>query len=150
MRVFRISNCNYIDDLSGKGAAMYGGRWNSKGTYILYTASTASLALLETVVHFTGLPQQGFCLLELDIPGSKQLVLDEKKLSTGWRSYPSPAGLKKLGDDFIKKGEFLSLKIPSAVFPEEFNFLLNPLHPDFKKIRIIRQKPFTLDQRLIH
>jgi RES domain-containing protein len=147
MKVFRISKCNYIEDLSGTGAALYGGRWNSKGSYILYTAATASLALLETIVHMSTLPKEGFCLLEMEIPENYKLV-SEKELPPNWTDHPPPALLQKIGDDFIEKQEFLALKIPSVVLPEEFNFLLNPAHPDFKKIKIKRKKNISLDQRL--
>jgi RES domain-containing protein len=147
MRVFRISKCNYIEDLSGTGAALYGGRWNSKGSYIIYTAATASLALLETIVHMNTMPQEGFCLLEIEIPENFKL-LTEKELPRNWADHPPPSLLRKIGDDFVKKQESLALKIPSAVLPEEFIFLINPTHPDFKKLRIIKKKNISLDQRL--
>ena len=150
MKVFRISKCNYIDDLSGTGAALYGGRWNSKGIYILYTAATASLALLETIVHTSTIPKEGFCLLELDIPENKILEVNEKQLPSNWKSFPSPSSLKKIGDAFIKKGEFLVLQLPSVIVNEEFNYLLNPEHPDFKKIIINKKKKISLDERLKH
>jgi RES domain-containing protein len=148
MKVYRISKCNYIDDLSGTGAALFGGRWNSKRVYILYTAATASLALLETIVHTSAIPREGFCLLELEIPENKILEVKEKQLPSGWQTYPAPSSLKTFGDDFIQKGSFLALKIPSAVLSEEFNYLLNPGHPDFKKIKINKKKTITIDGRL--
>jgi RES domain-containing protein len=101
MKVFRISKCNFIDDLTGTGAALYGGRWNSKGKYILYTAATASLALLETIVHTSTFPKEGFCILELEIPENKILEIKENQLPSNWRKFPSPAALKKAGDSFI-------------------------------------------------
>ena len=150
MKVFRISKCNFIEDLSGTGAALYGGRWNSKGVYILYTAATASLALLETIVHTSTIPKEGFCLLELEIPDSKILEINEKQLPAGWRKFPSPAALKKTGDSFYRDRQYLALKIPSVILPEEFNFLINPEHPGFKKIRIIKKTRLSIDERLKH
>ena len=81
MKVFRICKCNFVDDLSGTGAALYGGRWNSKGIYILYTAATASLALLETIVHTSTIPKEAFCILELDIPENNILEINENEVN---------------------------------------------------------------------
>ena len=150
MKVFRISKCNFIDDLAGTGAALYGGRWNSKGIYILYTAATASLALLEIIVHTSTFPKEDFCMLEIDIPENKILELKEKQLPADWRKYPSPSVLKKIGDAFCRDREYLALKIPSVILPEEFNYLINPEHPDFKKIKVIKKNRITIDERLKH
>ena len=148
MKVFRISKCNFIDDLAGTGAALYGGRWNSKGIYILYTAATASLALLETIVHTSTFPKQDFCMLEIDIPDNKVLELKEKQLPADWRKFPSPSALKKIGDTFCRNREYLVLKIPSVILPEEYNYLINPEHPDFKKIKVIKKNKIIIDERL--
>ena len=133
MKVFRISKCDFIDDLSGTGAALYGGRWNSKGTYILYTAASASLALLETIVHTSSFPKVDFCILELEIPENKILEMKVHQLPPDWKKFPSPSQLKKTGDNFCKDRKFLALKIPSVILPEEYNYLINPEHADFKK-----------------
>jgi RES domain-containing protein len=148
MKLYRISKCNFIEDLSGTGAALYGGRWNSKGVYILYTATTLSLAILETIVHLPGLPKEDFCMIEIEIPTNSITTITEKQLPSRWNEFPSLSVLKKMGDSFIKKGEFLALKIPSAIVPEEFNYLLNPAHADFKKVKITRKKNLSFDERL--
>jgi RES domain-containing protein len=150
MKLFRISKCNFIEDLSGTGAALYGGRWNSKGVYVLYTASTVSLALLETIVHMPGLPKASFCQLQIEMPENSITEISEKQLPPKWNAYPPPSALQKIGNAFIKKGEFLALRIPSAIVPEEFNYLLNPAHPDFKKIKLTAKKTLSFDERLIH
>lgn len=148
MKVFRISKCNFINDLTGTGAAMYGGRWNSKGIYILYTAATASLALLETIVHTSTFPKEDFCLMELEIPENKILEIKEDQLPADWRKYPAPAGLKKTGDAFCRNREYLVLKIPSVILPNEFNYLINPEHVDFKKVKVIKKNKISIDERL--
>ena len=150
MKLFRISKCNFINDLTGKGAALFGGRWNSKGIYILYTAATASLALLETIVHTSTFPKEGFCILEIEIPENKILEIKEKQLPSDWRMLPAPARLRKIGDSFVRNREYLALKIPSVILPGEFNYLLNPEHPDFKKIRVIKTNKISVDERLVH
>ncbi len=149
MVVYRIGNCQYIDDLTGKGAALYGGRWNSKDTYMVYTAESAALALLETVVHIGKIPEKGFCMVALQLPTNSTETLTTDKLPEGWSKNPAPDALKKIGDAFVKNGKKLGLRVPSVVMPEEYNLLLNPLHPDFKKVKVIRRRPIPIDERLL-
>jgi RES domain-containing protein len=149
MVVYRISNCQYIEDLTGKGAALYGGRWNSKDTYMVYTAETASLALLETVVHIGKIPEKGFCMLAMQLPPNSIETLAADKLPEGWSKNPAPDVLRKTGDDFIRAGRKLALKVPSVVMPEECNLLINPQHPDFKKIKVIKRRTIPIDERLL-
>ncbi|MEJ7737915.1 MAG: RES family NAD+ phosphorylase [Chitinophagaceae bacterium] len=148
MKVYRISKCNYIDDLTGKGSAGYPGRWHSKGTYILYTAATSSLALLESVVHLSALTMTDFCIVCLDIPDNNIAILKNDDLPGDWHMYPPPDKCKMLGDNFIVQGKYLALQLPSAVMPEENNFLLNPNHPDFKLVRVVYKRSMPIDQRL--
>lgn len=148
MRVYRISKCNFIDDLSGTGAALFGGRWNSKGTYVLYTSASPSLALLETVVHISNIPPTGYCMLTLDIPADSITEIPVQQLPSSWQLNPPPALLKKLGDRFVKENKSMVLKLPSAVIPEEFNYLLNPAHPLFKKIKVLAKRDIRFDDRL--
>jgi RES domain-containing protein len=148
MKVYRISKCQYIDDLSGKGAAMYGGRWNNKGSYVLYTAATPALALLETVVHVNTIPVSGYCMATLELPGSNIDILTEKDLPRNWQQNPAPSSLKKIGDRFIKEGKALALQVPSAIIPQDHNILVNPNHPDFKKLRLVEKRFIPFDERL--
>ncbi len=149
MKVYRISKCNFINDLSGIGSATYGGRWNNKGTHVLYTAQTASLALLESIVHLSSIPTSGLCILSMEIPDNSFCVIEVEQLPKKWYCYPSPERLKNIGDQFIKQGNYLAMQIPSSIIPEEFNYLINPLHPDFKKIKLYPHKPLMVDERLI-
>jgi RES domain-containing protein len=149
MRVYRISKCQYIDDLSGTGAATYAGRWHSKGTHILYTASTPSLALLESVVHISNIPVAGYCMICLEIPENKFLQLSTIDLPVNWFVNPPPDFLKTYGDRFIRESKFLALKLPSAIMPEESNYLLNPNHADFKKIKVVSKRTVPIDERLL-
>lgn len=149
MVVYRISDCRYIDDLSGKGAALYGGRWNSKDTYILYTAQSASLSLLEAVVHLGKMPHAGFCMATIEIPDDILSPLRPEVLPADWSSNPGPDALKQIGDRFIRDGRFLALPVPSVIMPEEYNYLLNPAHPLFKSVRLRNVKPLNIDERII-
>ena len=149
MKVYRISKCEYIDDLQGTGAARYPGRWHSKGTYILYTAETPSLALLESVVHISNIAVSSYCMMCLEIPGSKIITITNNELPENWFTNPPLDILKKIGDSFITENKFLALKLPSAIMPEENNYLLNPNHHDFKKVSVIYIRNIPIDERFL-
>ena len=149
MIVYRISNCKFISDLSGTGAAMYGGRWNSEGVYILYTAGSPSLAMLESLVHFGGRIVGDYCQIAIEIPDKSILEIDETALPKNWRESPAPDALKSSGNKFIADGEFLMLKVPSVLVPDEANYLLNPQHPDFKKVQVLVKSKVKFDERLV-
>jgi len=146
MTVYRITNCKYINDLSGKGAALYGGRWNSKDVYIVYTAESRALALLEAVVHM-GPIVMNYCIAEIEIPENSIEEVAINRLVANWSNNPSPDIIKEIGDTFIKKGKHLVLRIPSAIMPEEHNYLINPNHEGFKKVKIIAHRPVKIDER---
>lgn len=149
MKVYRISKCQYIEDLEGTGAARYPGRWNSKGVYILYTAATPSLALLESVVHISNIAISSYCMICLNVPEDKIKTITAAELPDNWFVNPAIDALKQTGDSFIKENKFLGLKIPSAIMPEENNFLLNPAHPDFKKISTVYVRTIPIDERFL-
>ena len=150
MEVYRITRCRFIDDFSGAGAAQHPGRWNSKGTRMLYTSQSASLAMLETVVHIAGLKLSvPFCIIVLDIPDSLITAITIDKLPGSWRQYPAPDALKYIGDRFIKESEFLALQVPSAVVPEDCNYLINPLHKNFPDIKVVRKGLVSFDNRIV-
>lgn len=148
MLVYRVAKCTYIDDLSGMGASLFAGRWNSKGIFMLYASLTPSLALLENRVHMTVLPTEEFCLAKLSIPDDKVFAIEAVDLPVDWYKYPAPSVLKKIGDAFIRDMVYLALKIPSAVLPEEYNVLINPNHPDAVKIKQVSKRPIPIDERL--
>ena len=148
MKVFRISKCIFINDLTGTGSYTYGGRWNSKGVRILYTSVSSSLALLESVAHGVK-PNTEYCLAVLDIPEDKIFEINLEQLPAGWKSNLAPEVLKKIGDNFVREMKYLGIKVPSVLNQYEFNFLLNPRHPDFQKVKIISTVQVTVDGRLI-
>jgi RES domain-containing protein len=150
MILYRIANCTYIKDLSGTGARLYGGRWNSEGKSMVYMASSRALAVLEVLVHLPPLLlPDNFCVAEVEVPNNSILTLDIKSLPDNWQDASSPAELKTLGNQFIKETKYLMMKVPSSVVPEEYNYLLNPWHPDIKRVKILNTHPFTFDDRLI-
>lgn len=146
-KVYRISKCMYIDDLKGTGAATYAGRWHSKGTYILYTANSASLALLESVVHIAAIPMVDYCMICLEIPDDKISKTTIKDLPDNWYTNPAPGTLGSIGDSFIRQNEYLAMEVPSAVIAEETNLLLNPNHKDFSKVKVSYRRIIPIDER---
>ena len=149
MNVFRIVSSAFKDDLSGGGAALYGGRWNSKGNTILYCTEHISLAVLEIAVNYNKATSPlipNYHLLEIEAPDVKQVILRLSDLKKDWRDDIHYSQF--IGDEFLKDNSHLILKVPSAVIPEEHNFLLNPQHKDFKKVKILRSKTYNFDDRL--
>ncbi|MDY2588537.1 RES family NAD+ phosphorylase [Winogradskyella aquimaris] len=150
MRVFRLSKKKYSKELSGKGASRSGNRWNSKGTEIIYSAESRALAMAEVAVHLTlaTLPSD-YVMIEIDIPGNikiKELKLED--LPDNWNNHPPNISTQKIGDEFIDSLDFCVLKVPSAVVQGDFNYLINPYHKEFKKIKIFDVKEFPFDKRI--
>lgn len=149
MLLYRITGCTYAGDLSGTGARLYGGRWNNIGKAMVYTASSRSLATLEALVHLpTAIIPKDFCITVLDAP-EDIFEADTHLFPPNWNAYPEPDILKHTGDFFLKQNNHLLMKVPSAIVKEEYNYLINPLHPKSSKINIVKSEPFTFDDRLL-
>ncbi len=150
MILYRIVKCIYADDLSGTGARLYGGRWNSEGKPAVYLASSRSLAVLEVLVHLPPLMiPNDFCLVEIDVPENSIIQISPDKFPENWKDISPPTALKQFGDRFLNKNECLLMKVPSAVVPAEFNYLLNTRHPDMKKVKVLKKQRFDFDERLV-
>ena len=147
MKVYRIAKCQYIDDISGFGSYLYGGRWNSKGVHILYTSSTSSLAMLEMIAHGIEL-QEDYCMLVLDIPDDKIKIIHQSELPANWFLHPPPNQLKSIGDTFISENKYLAIMVPSAVNRQETNVLINPKHGEFNNVKLIVNDSVVFDKRV--
>jgi RES domain-containing protein len=149
MLLYRITNIKYADDLSGNGANFFGGRWNSIGRPMLYLASSRSLAVLESLAHIvaTNAPTD-YVLLTIDAPDD-HIAISAGALPGKWNEYPESNITKQIGNAFLQKNEYLFLKVPSALVPEESNYLMNPLHPKVVKVKVINQAPYRFDERLL-
>lgn len=148
MLVYRLSKTKYKDTLSGKGAAFKGGRWNSPGTEIIYTATSPALAMSEVAVHVTfEMMPRNYWLVEIELPTNTK-VLEIKDLPENWNAFPHVESTRDIGDRFINENAFLACKVPSAVVQKEWNILINPYHDKFEKIKIRSTEPFQLDRRL--
>jgi RES domain-containing protein len=149
MLLYRIVRSAYAD-LSGNGARLYGGRWNSEGRPVVYFASSRSLAVLEALAHLspTNIPDD-FCMMIVEAPDNASADLDIKTLPEHWQEYPEQNILKQIGNRFLAEKQYLLLKLPSAIVKEEYNYLLNPLHPAADKVKIVSKQPFSFDARLL-
>ena len=132
----------------GTGAALFGGRWNPKGILLLYTSKSIALALLENVVHLNPIHFPELSLLTLDIEKAKILTLNIDDLPENWNQFPSPTRLAEIGKKWALKQESEILAVPSAIVPQSKNYLLNCLHPNFKKIKLLNTEEFIFDRRL--
>lgn len=133
----------------GEGAAAFGGRWNSPGVQVVYVASTRSLAALEMAVHLDRAALlASFVFIPCDFDERLVTAIDRRTLPAGWRRDPPPAELAVLGDAWVASGRSAILSVPSAVIEDEPNFLLNPAHGDFRRIRIGKPQDFVFDRRL--
>ena len=150
MRVFRLSKRKYAEVLNGKGAARSNNRWNSKGVEMVYAAESRALAMAEVGVHLSwAILPRDYVMVEIEIPGVLKIEdVDASLLDDGWDGFPYLKQTQSLGDKFIEAGSTCVLKVPSAVVKGDFNFLLNPAHPDMKKIGIVGVSDFLFDKRL--
>lgn len=149
-KVYRISLERHARDFSGKGARLMGGRWNSKGTALIYTSESRSLAAMEFLVHVSlaNIPPR-IVIAALEIPASiVPQQIDLQDLPKDWRSCPPPFVLGEIGTQWVSRMESLLLRVPSAVVAHEFNLLINPAHPEMKSIKIQKVEHFIYDERL--
>lgn len=150
MEAYRLSREKFASTLSGKGAALKGARWNSIGVELIYTASNRSLAMAEVAVHFTlaTLPVD-YVMISIFIPDDISLKkLNISDLPVDWDTFPHPSTTQSIGDKFVADNKFCVLQIPSAVTKGDYNLLINPNHPDFKRIKIVDTYRFPFDKRI--
>lgn len=150
MIVFRLSKSVYANDLSGRGAEKAGGRWNSKGTALVYTSESRALCTTEIAVHTPlGILPLDYVIIAIEIPNTVQVTeLKAPALPADWKSLPHSHSTQEIGDAFVNEGKTAVLKVPSAVVQGEYNYLVNPSHKDFKKIKVKLIEPFDFDERL--
>lgn len=149
-RVWRIVREDHgYTSFDGEGAWRFGGRWNSRGTRTVYTSATLSLAALETLVHLN--PPVAFKYVVMPIEFDEALVetFATSDLPDDWNEEPPPPSTAEIGDRWVKESRSAVLELPSVIIPAEPNYLLNPTHSDFKRIRIGKPTSFSFDPRLI-
>ncbi|MGH7874228.1 MAG: RES family NAD+ phosphorylase [Candidatus Binatia bacterium] len=149
MQVWRVCARRY-QRFDGEGARLYGGRWNHAGTTVIYTSASLALATLELFVHVdVDLLPNDLVAIAAEIPESLAVdTVRPAKLPRNWRRYPASESLKDIGTTWATKNSTAILAVPSAIIPEERNYLLNPAHRNFKQVRIRRSIPFHFDPRM--
>ena len=150
MKVWRLTRRDRTD-LEGEGARLYGGRWNSPGTAVIYTAGTLSLAVLEYLVHLNPdkMPHD-LVSIAGEIPDSltiRHIAIED--LPPNWHDMTLQPVTQSIGTQWVTAGHSAVLRVPSVVIPQESNYVLNPRHPEFSAITWSVPEPFSLDPRLL-
>ncbi|MEN9685281.1 MAG: hypothetical protein RLZZ28_1067 [Bacteroidota bacterium] len=148
MTLYRFAHKKHAAALDGTGARLFGGRWNPVGISCIYTSAHISLALLEILANAQTLEElQSIRLMEIQLPAT--IAIGEVKLKSLKKDWQQDIDYTQwLGKEIIQSNELPVFSIPSAIVPNENNFILNPLHPDFKKIKLTHQNDFHFDERL--
>lgn len=147
--MWRLCRKKYVA-FDGEGSRIAGGRWNRRGTAMVYTSATLSLAVLE---YFVNLPRaaapQDLVAVAAEVPADlPTTTVEESGLPRGWRRYPAPEELAEIGTRWAEERATPVLAVPSAVVPHEKNYLLNPAHPLFHRIQVRKPESLSLDSRM--
>lgn len=150
MEVYRLAREKFADVLSGRGAAISGARWNPKGLELIYTATNRSLAMAEVAVHLSLATMPGdYVMLTIFIPDDVAVKhISGKDLPVDWNAFPHLTSTQVTGEQFVMENKYCLLKVPSAVTQGDYNILINPMHPDFSRIKIIDKVKFPFDKRI--
>ena len=151
-QVYRVLRKKYAGaPFDGEGAYRYGGRWSSPGVRLSYTSEHESLALLEYFVHLDEADAPAdLVLATAEIPEDiSREVAKITQLPANWRDPTSPPELARMGDDFVSRGQNCLLLVPSVLAPSENSWLINPAHPDFKRIIMGHIDPISYDPRML-
>jgi RES domain-containing protein len=151
MELYRITQEQFAEDLSGNGSRLFGGRWNSEGYFALYASSTRSMALLEILAHTPAkmLDVKNYQLITLSVPdssGIEKILLST--LPKFWDAPDTRSFTKKMGDKFLNERSKLLLQVPCVLMPEEVNYVINPLHKDMNKVKITHSRRIYFDKRV--
>lgn len=147
MLVFRIAHEKYADALQASGRAA---RWNENDIAMIYTSGSRALCCLENVVHRSKLGlSANFRLMTIKIPDDMVMMhIDLKSLPADWTDFSGMYYTQNLGSRWVQSRETAVLKVPSSIVPDEYNYLINPLHEQFKRIKLLEVKPFLFDDRI--
>ena len=146
---FRLVKSRYLASAwDGGGARRAGGRWNSPGVAVVYCSGSLSLALVEVLVHLPAGLLPAYSAIPVEIDDALVTTLAPGELPAHWRDDPAPQATRTLGDAWVAGQRSAALAVPSVVVPGESNYVLNPAHPDFSRIRIGKPQAFPFDARL--
>ena len=152
MRLWRLAKAKHSHDSlydEAEDAKRVGGRWNSRGTPLIYTAHHISTAAMEVLVHVDWLAAPKHVLVAIDVPDDASIeIIDVPDLPDDWATYPAPSLLASIGDNWVADGSSLLLEVPSVASPYERNILINPAHPEAASCAIAVMGPYDFDDRL--
>jgi len=150
MRAYRLSSkAHRATAFTGEGARLAGGRWNHKGTRIVYCSESRALAAMELFVNLDpALAPPELMFIAVDVPDGIITTVGIAALPSRWRDYPAPDAVKDIGTNWVNAGTSAALLVPSVVMPEEKNLLLNPDHADFGRVKIGKPTKFAFDRRM--
>ncbi len=150
MLLYRLVKKQHAQSLSGVGASIVGGRWNSIGIEVIYTAANRALAMAEVAVHFSyGDIPTGYKMISIETPEKMAIFnITNKDLPANWNKFPYLTETQLLGDKFLQENKYCLLRFPSAVVKGDYNILIDPNHSQFKYIKIIDVTDFPFDKRL--
>ncbi len=134
--------------MTGEGARLFGGRWNSPGTAVVYASGTLSLAVLELLANLQS-RQVEYLVRELRFDDLLISRFDSGALPADWREQPAPPSTQRLGDKWVSAGASVALAVPSVIVDTEWNYVLNPAHADFKRVKIGKSRRFRMDLRFL-
>jgi len=149
LKIYRVAKKKHIKGFSGEGARLFGGRWNKKGVSLLYFSEHLSLCVLEILVHTNQqLITNDYWYIEVEIPENEIKHINPKGLPQNWRVNPPLPFTQDYGTDWLLSHKSLVLKVPSAVLPNENNFLINPNHKQFSQVNITAKGVLDIDYRV--
>ena len=150
MELFRISSEEYLKELISSGRS---NRWNKNGEHVIYTGGSRSLSTLELIVHRNSVrPELNYVVMTLSVPDSENMIKTVKTndLPENWRKLEAYSKLQEIGSKWIQSKKTLMLRVPSAVIPQEQNYIINTEHSDFKKkVKLVRTEEYFWDERLL-
>ena len=149
MILYRIGKTQFANDLEGTGAKLNGGRWNHEGVPCIYCAASRALSLLEYSAHVTldTIPK-ALSFTSFDVPDESIHVPKMVQLPANWNAWPHPKEARDFGTVLLRKNKHAVLQFPSAIIAEEFIYVINPLHPRMKLIKIVDVRGYLYDARL--
>jgi len=146
MIIYRLGSPLYPAN-DGLGSSLYGGRWNHKGTPVIYAAASRALCALEVLANSDGLAAS-YVVIPFEILDTDIKRITPADLPQGWNASPPPNFTREIGTEWAQSMSSLILEVPSSIVPQESNYLLNPLHPNFLHVRVLDAEPFHFDARL--
>ena len=142
MEVYHLGHTKYANQVTGEGARLNGGRWNHVGVPCIYASESQSLCVLEYAANVPlDLMPDNLSFTTYFLPDENIRTIETEDLPKNWNASPAPQQLKDLGTELLRSKKFLALKVPSAIIPSEFNYILNPQHPAFRKVKIKKVSP---------